>query len=164
MAQHVSMCYTLQLCGWAITYKRLGPPGTIHTILQKSRHQRKGAFASNTYGINGVHPQAYQNARISTFPIRNHIGRFTVRAWRLYRDPILNKQRCAAILQQVIVQCLPFLHLPNTGLPRSNAVHTLPWPAYWLSCTPSTIRGRPRWMPDKVLWPTSGSHGAVIAW
>ena len=47
---------------------------------------------------------------------------------------------------------------------RSNAVHTLPWPAYaHPSCAPlSTGQDLTDHQVRKVTWPTSINHGAVI--
>ena len=56
----------------------------------------------------------------------------------------------------------PFSICLTQDFRRSNAVHTLPWPAYSSSGIPSSIGERPHWLPDKVKWPTSRNHGAVI--
>ena len=42
-------------------------------------------------------------------------------------------------------------------LPRSNAVCTLPWTAYPLPCTPSSIGAGHRRSLDKVTWPISAN-------
>ena len=57
------------------------------------------------------------NAQLFTQTVRNHLRRFTLRARRPHRGPILNRQRRAARLNWVTVQRLSFLDLPHTGLP-----------------------------------------------
>ena len=52
----------------------------------------------------------------------------------------------------------PFSNCLTQDFPGSNAVHTLPWPAYLPSCTPPSIGEGPHWLPDTVTWPTPTKH------
>ena len=130
---------TQQCCGWDIAYKRLGPPGTIHIMgyLQEPRRQR-------------------------TQNMHNHIRRFTLRARRPYRGPILNRQWRACCDTSLGHGVFPFSICITEDFPRSNAVHTLPWPAYTPYNLPSSISEGHHWLPDKVTWPTPRNHGAFM--
>ena len=92
----------------------------------------------------------------------NHRQRFTLCAWRPYRGPILNRQQRAARLHWVMLQRLSFLNLPHAHLRRSNAAHTVPWPAQSPSCTQMSIGEGPHCLPVKFTWPTYSHHGEVM--
>ena len=49
----------------------------------------------------------------------------------------------------------PFSICLTQDFPRSNAVHTRPWPSYSSSFNPSSIGEGLHWLPGNVTWPTS---------
>ena len=88
MAPDVSICHTLQLCGWGIAHKRLGPPGIIHLGATSSNHTGTGlAYSRHTpTGSVETTPSAAaetpgcHNARISPQTMRNRFRPFTTGA------------------------------------------------------------------------------------
>ena len=91
-----------------------------------------------------------------------HLRRLTLHVQQSYRGPILNRQWRAAGLHWERHNPFSSSTCFMQDFRRWNAVHTLPWPAYSPSCTPSSIRDGPHWLPDTVTWPTSINHGAFI--
>ena len=84
---------------------------------QEPRRRRIGSFASKTYGISESRPQEllqkHQDIITPEYPPRFHLRGFALHARRPYRGPILNRQRRAARLHRITVQCLSFLSLPH---------------------------------------------------
>ena len=162
-----------QLCAWDIAYKRLGPSQWNHprnvlhpgTTPSKDCHIRlKHLWDQWTPSTRTVtETPRRHNVRISTQTMRNHIRRFTLRVRRPYRGPILYIS--SGVLQGstwLRYNAFPFSICLTHDFPRSNAVSTLPWPAYSPSCTLSSIGEGPHRLSDKITWPTSRHHGAVM--
>ena len=84
----------------------------------------------------------------------NHLRRLTLCAPRPYRGPVLNSQRRAARVHWLWNNAFSFSICLTQDVRRTNAIHTLPWPAYLTSCTPSSIVEGRHWLPHKVTWPT----------
>ena len=94
------------------------------------------------------------NAWISIQTMRNLLRRLTLCAPRPYRGPVLNSQRRAARVHWLWNNAFSFSICLTQDVRRTNAIHTLPWPAYLTSCTPSSIVEGRHWLPHKVTWPT----------
>ena len=93
----------------------------------------------------------------------NDLRRFTPRARRPYRGP---SWIGSGVMQGSIgrwYNAFPFAICLTQDLPRLNAVHKLLWPAYSPSGTSSSNGEVLHWLPEKVTWPTSRNHGAVMS-
>ena len=169
MAPGVSMWYTQQVRGWDIAYKILGPHGIIHMHLQEPCCQRIGIFASNTYVFSGDHIQEllqkYQDAIKPEYPHRSCV----IISDDLHCVPDDRIEALSSIGSGVLQSSTGLRHnaFPlsiclTQDFHRSIVVHTLPWPAYSPSGTPSSIGKGLHWLPDKVTWPITRHHGAVM--
>ena len=171
MVPDVSMHHAQQFCSWNIADKRLGPPGTIHIVgyLQEPHRQKIYIFASNTHRLSGDHPQEllqkHQDVIMPTYPHRPCViilGDLHCMPNDCIEDPSWIGSGVLQGSTGLRYNTFPFSICLTQDFPRSNAVHTLPWPAYSASGTLSSIGEALHWLPDKVMWPTSSNHGAVM--
>ena len=176
MAPKVVVCHTQQFCGWYLAYKR--PPWTNLVVgyLQEPRRQRICILTLNIYGVSGDHPQEllqeHQDVITPEYPRKPCViisgdlhcmpnDRIEAPSW--IGSGTLSCTIC--VLQGstgLQYSAFPFSMCLTQDVSRLNAVHTLPWPAYPMSGTPSSIGEGTHWLPDKVRWPTSRNHSVVM--